>query len=95
MRLFAMLNTEPPIAEDGIWNTPEPASAPQQTEAMRDYEARCCHICRARYPSFGFGPPLTRPSATLWACSKHRAEVDRMMTRGRAALVENEQPLLL
>jgi hypothetical protein len=41
----------------------DPASPP---DAVREYEARRCHICQARHPAFGFGPPLTRPGMVLW-----------------------------
>ena len=46
---------------------------------LREYEARCCHVCQCRHPPFGFGPPLTRPGDDLWACSEHRAAVDAML----------------
>ena len=26
---------------------------------VRDYDARRCHVCQCRHPSFGFGPPMT------------------------------------
>jgi hypothetical protein len=48
---------------------------------MREYEARRCYVCQGRYPSFGFGPPLTR--GTVWACTAHRAEVQALIQRGQ------------
>ncbi len=71
----------------------DPASPP---DAMREYEARRCHVCQARHPAFGFGPPLTRPGMVLWACGAHRAEVDGLLAgspRPRAAA--KRQPTLL
>ena len=34
-------------------------NAPSDDDA--GYEARRCHICQCKYPSFGFGPPCGRP----------------------------------
>jgi len=71
----------------------DPASPP---DAMREYEARRCHVCQARHPAFGFGPPLTRPGMALWACSTHRAEVDHMLTGSpRPKAAAKRQPTLL
>jgi hypothetical protein len=61
----------PPISD-----TP-PAGASPTTGLFEDYEQRRCAICGAKYPCFGFGPPLTRPGITLWACGDHREELDR------------------
>ena len=46
---------------------------------LREYEARCCHVCQCRHPPFGFGPPLTRPDNELWACFEHHAAVYAML----------------
>jgi len=51
--------------------------------AMRDYDSRRCLICQQPRPPFGFGPPLTRQS--VWACSEHRAEVDRRLRYSQSA----------
>jgi hypothetical protein len=48
--------------------------------SLDEYEARRCHVCGARYPSFGFGPPLTRMGVVIWACSAHRDEVNRRLS---------------
>ncbi len=57
----------------------QPITDPTAKEtAMREYEARCCHVCQCRHPPFGFGPPLTR-GETLWACVAHRAEVEALI----------------
>jgi hypothetical protein len=59
-----------------------PIAIPKVKETlMREYEARRCHICDCRYPSFGFGPPLTR-GTVLWACRIHRAEVEAVLRSG-------------
>jgi len=74
----------------------EPPGLASPSEAMREYEARRCHVCHARYPSFGFGPPLTRPGRVLWACGAHRAAVDSMLTGPpRAGAMAKRQPSLL
>ena len=51
-------------------------SAPGSVE---EYEQRRCVVCGAKYPSFGFGPPLTRPGIMLWACGDHREELVRQL----------------
>jgi hypothetical protein len=47
------------------------------SKAMREYETRRCHVCQGRCPPFGFGPPLTRPDQTIWACVTQWADIDR------------------
>ena len=42
---------------------------------VRDYDARRCHVCQCRHPSFGFGPPITPLGVALWACAAHREAV--------------------
>ena len=60
-----------------------PASPPAPTNAapgsVEEYERRRCAVCGAKYPPFGFGPPLTRPGIMLWACGEHRKELDRQL----------------
>lgn len=34
-----------------------------------------------RFPSFGFGPPMTRKDQAVWACLAHRAELERALTQ--------------
>jgi hypothetical protein len=46
---------------------------------IAEYEQRRCAICGARYPGFGFGPPLTRPGIVLWACGPHREKLDKQI----------------
>jgi hypothetical protein len=68
-----MTGTIPELSE-----TPDrPASA---SSPLEEYEARRCAICGARYPCFGFGPPLTRTGGDLWACGAHRAELDQRLS---------------
>jgi len=43
---------------------------------IAEYEQRRCVVCGGRYPPFGFGPPLTRPGAEIWACGQHRSVVE-------------------
>ena len=50
-----------------------------ENPTVREYDARRCHVCRCKHPPFGFGPPLTRPGLTLWACHDHRAEMHRKL----------------
>jgi hypothetical protein len=77
------------------WNASPPEAINSPNEAMREYEARRCRICGARYPAFGFGPPLTRTAQTVWACSAHRAEVDCMLSQGAAIPLQRAQLKLL
>jgi hypothetical protein len=46
------------------------------TGTIAEYEQRRCVVCGGRYPPFGFGPPLTRPGAEIWACGQHRSVVE-------------------
>jgi hypothetical protein len=47
--------------------------------SIEDYESRRCAVCGVKYPCFGFGPPLTKPGLTLWACRDHREELDQRL----------------
>ena len=64
-----------------------PAPTSSAPGSVEEYERRRCVICGAKYPSFGFGPPLTRPGIMLWACGDHRKELDRQLRP------ENQHPL--
>ena len=64
--------------DDEGWES-APARPPPEYPAVRDYEARRCHVCQARHPVFGFGAPLTQSRREIWACSTHRAEVTRLL----------------
>jgi hypothetical protein len=55
-------------------------TAPTANPVLDEYEARRCALCGARYPSFGFGSPITRPGVVLWACGAHRAELDHRLS---------------
>jgi hypothetical protein len=75
----------------------EDNGAPQEdllSESAREYEARRCAICKANYPVFGFGPPLTRPGCSVWACARHRHGVEKMIAAGRLARGAIAQPSL-
>ena len=70
-------------------NTNVPAS-------VQEHDARRCLICGAKFPPFGFGPPLTRPGITFWACGAHRVEIDRQLAGGhQSAMCDDRQPSLL
>ena len=77
------------------WSEPGPATETPQSEFMREYESRRCHICRCRHPSFGFGPPLTKPGHTIWACLAHLAEVNRLLTPHVVISLDAGEPKLL
>jgi hypothetical protein len=69
--------------------------AAPRNPALDEYESRRCAICGGKYPSFGYGPPLTSRGAMLWACSAHRKDVDkRLSTRNIEGPAEPEQPSL-
>lgn len=53
-----------------------PGTARRVPGTIAEYEQRRCAICGTRYPTFGFGPPLTRSGTTLWACGPHRLELE-------------------
>jgi hypothetical protein len=53
-----------------------PETAPPVPGTVAEYERRRCAICGARYPGFGFGPPMTRRGTILWACGPHRHELE-------------------
>jgi hypothetical protein len=61
---------------------------------MREYEARRCHICQCKFPSFGFGPPLRVGGAHIWSCRAHRDQVD-WIARGATVSPTDPQPRLL
>ena len=91
MRLVEMQLTAKPAPADP-WADNEFQARESQSATMREYEARRCHICQCKYPSFGFGPPLTRPGLVLWACGAHREQVDRSLTSTATKLEEKPQP---
>jgi len=64
--------------------------------SVQEHDARRCCICGAKFPPFGFGPPLTRLGITRWACSAHRIELDRHLTGGhQSAICKDRQPALV
>ena len=71
--------------------TPADAPAPP-SPAMVEYEARRCITCGCRYPSFGFGPPLSH-GTTVWACLTNKNEVNRQISAtGRFVLEKLAEP---
>jgi hypothetical protein len=80
---------------DTDWTTPHSGTEVPSSKTMREYETRRCHVCQGRYPPFGFGPPLTRPGQTIWACVTHRADIDRMLTQRQATMLGHAQPSLI
>jgi hypothetical protein len=51
---------------------------------IAEYELRRCVVCDGRYPPFGFGPPLTRPGAEIWACGQHRSLIEARFAKPEA-----------
>jgi hypothetical protein len=95
----AALGVKPNVAtgEQGPagWNSSDPRDA-GVPGSVQEYDARRCPICGAKFPPFGFGPPLTQPGTTLWACGAHRVEIERRLTGAhRLATCEDRQPSLL
>lgn len=86
-----------PLESDGEidWSEPGPAAETSQSEFMREYDSRRCHICGCRHPSFGFGAPLTKPGHTIWACLAHRAQVDRLLSPHAPMPFKADEPRLL
>ena len=78
----------PPL--DDRWD--EPATPAPFSPAMREYEARRCHVCQCKYPSFGIGPPLTPAGKTLWSCMTHRDELNRLVSSATPRPAEKKQP---
>ncbi len=83
-----------PILKD-YWDELGSNREHKQSDAVREYDARRCHVCQGRYPAFGFGTPLMRNGKTIWACGSHRTEVERMLTRSTLLPLEKSPPTLL
>jgi hypothetical protein len=88
MQLSARLGFEP------VSETATEADTPQ-SETMREYEARRCHVCGCKYPSFGFGPPLQTSGRVIWSCGAHHAEVDRIVSGATTLPAAEQQARLL
>ncbi len=84
--------SEKSVLPDDRLEEPTAAASASVSEAMREYDARRCHICQCRFPPFGFGLPLT--GRTLWACMPHRDEVDRLVSGKAPRPIEQGQPSL-
>ena len=72
-----------------------PGQPPQGNPVLDEYDARRCAVCDARFPPFGFGPPLTKRDVVLWACVAHRAELDRRLTERRTGPAEEPSQFAL
>ena len=94
LRLVQMQLSARKAPDDGWAIEDAPTTETPHQAMMREYEARRCHICQCKYPSFGFGPPLKASGPTIWSCLTHRDEVDRI-ARGVAAVPAEPQPRLL
>ena len=89
MQLSARTAPDESWASEGANKSETPHQA-----MMREYEARRCHLCHCKYPSFGFGSPLKAGGPTIWSCLAHRDEVDRI-ARGAGAAPAQPQARLL
>jgi hypothetical protein len=70
--------------------------APPAPGSLAEYESRRCAVCGAKYPCFGFGPPMNRPGVTLWTCPAHRQELEnRIVCSSRPTASHEGQGTLL
>ena len=58
-----------------------PVAAAAMRGGVAEYDARRCAVCGVRYPSFGFGTPLTVNGGAVWSCGLHRQEVEQGIKR--------------
>lgn len=58
-----------------------PACEAPSPDSVAEYESRRCAVCGAKYPSFGFGPPMTRPGIVIWACFVHWKDVESQLAQ--------------
>ena len=89
MQLTAMKAPDDSLAAEQANPDDSPPGAMTQ-----EYEARRCHVCQCKFPSFGFGPPLRVDGSTIWSCLAHRDEVDRVGLNVTASSTD-PQPRLL
>lgn len=82
--MIGMQPSPPSAGGEPSWD-PSPGRATSQSKMLQEYEARHYHICQAKYPPFGFGPPLTRSKQEIWACLTDREAVKGMLTSARCA----------
>ena len=81
LRLVEMrMNHATSAQRESIWQDCDVSREKAANPMLVEYEARRCRVCQCRYPSFGFGPPLTKQGHILWACFSHQSEVHRMLT---------------
>ena len=79
----------------GPMDQQHPGQPSQRNALLDEYDARRCAICGARFPPFGFDPPLTKRDVVLWACAAHRADLDRRLTERRIAPTEEPSQFAL
>jgi hypothetical protein len=69
---------------------------PPAPGSVADFESRRCAVCGAKYPSFGFGLPMTRACVFMWACFARRHGVERRIdSRAQPSVNEKVQGALL
>jgi len=76
-------------------SAPDSGAERPPSKTIREYETRRRHVCQGRYPPFGFGPQLTWPGQTIWACVTHWADIDRMLIQRQATMLGHAQPSLI
>ena len=81
LRLVEMqLNAEPVDTDTEDVEPPTPQAPSQPNKAVAEFDSRRCHLCRAPFPPFGFGPPLSGSRMTVWACRAHQDTLSDMLT---------------
>ena len=78
---------QPAPKPEAPWDARQPETAqpePQRDAVAQAYNTRFCDVCQRKYPPFGFGPPLTRPGQTIWACQPHQEDVYGALSGGNS-----------
>ncbi len=94
LRLVEMQLTVRRAPDETLATEPANTERSADSAAMQEYDARRCHLCQCRHPSFGFGPPLQTGGRVLWSCLAHRDAVERLI-RGVVVHVAAAQRRLL
>jgi hypothetical protein len=83
-----------PAPED-FWDAPKPEQNTPRSTFLVEYEARRCQVCQSKHPPFGYGPPLTPVGHEIWACTRHRETIERMLAEAlRPKPADRQQTLL-